>query len=94
MVGLAGDFVEETAGDRGSGLAPFVPAQRDGQREPALGPGDAHVAETPLFVDGRVVGLDRSPVRQHPLFHAHHVDLGELQPLGGVEGQKRHRVAL
>ena len=41
-----------------------------------------------------VVAGDRAGVRQHPLFHADHVDLGKLQPLGGVQGHQRHRVAL
>ena len=33
-------------------------------------------------------------VRQHAFFHADHVDLGELQPLGRVEGHQGHGVPL
>ena len=79
---------------RGPGFAPFVAAQGQRERQPPLRPGDAHVAQPPLLVDGRAVGGHRAMVRQQPFFHAHHVDLGKLQPLGGVQRHQRHGVAL
>ena len=39
IVGLAGDLVEEPAGDRRPGLAPFLPAQGQRQASAAAGPG-------------------------------------------------------
>ena len=57
VVGLAGDFEEEAAGDGGSGFAPFAAAE--GQGESPLGPGDADVAEASFLVDVGPVGLDR-----------------------------------
>ena len=53
IVGLAGQFVEEAAGKRGPGLAPLAPAERQGERQPALGPRDAHVTQAPFFVHRR-----------------------------------------
>ena len=51
LLRLAHDFVEEPAGDRVAGLAPFDAGEREREGQPLLGAGDADVAEPAFFLD-------------------------------------------
>ena len=66
-------------------LAP--PGQGEGQR--LAGAGDADVGEPALLLDG--VLLDAGAMGQQLLLHADQEDVGELQPLGGVQGHQVRR---
>ena len=74
---------------------PHAPAGQR-QREPALRPGHADVAEPPLLVEaggalgGRLVLRPGPLVRQGPVLQAGQEHRLELQPLGGVQRHERH----
>ena len=55
--------------------------------------GDRHVAETALFLDGRII-IDAALMRENPLLQADHQHLGELQTLGRVHSHQRDRALL
>jgi hypothetical protein len=82
-----GDLPEEAAGHAEHLRAHDAAAAGGAEGEAELGAGDGHVEEAALLLQTirRLAGI---AVGEDVLFHAHHKDVGELQPLGAVDGHE------
>ncbi len=58
-----------------------------GKKQPLLGPGDAHVTETPLLFKRSGI-IERSVTGEQPLFQPHQEDHGKFQALAAVQGHQ------
>ena len=66
-------------------------ALRIGEIQLALGAGDAHVTQAPLFLETALFG-DGHLMGEQALFHAADEHQGEFQALGGVQGHQLHAI--
>ena len=91
---VGGNVGQKTAGFLGFAAAPQAAPENVDEIEPPLGPGDAHVGQTPLLGHILLVAaFDAAGVGQNALFHPHHKNHRIFQPFGRVQGHQRHRVA-
>ena len=88
---LALDVGEEGRSRERPPPAPPQPLARTAEEEPVLGPRHADIGEAALLGEARLVGLAPAE-RQQTVLEADDEDDGELEPLGGVKCQERHRV--